>query len=80
MNDMIHVFFDYNVDNLQERFIMEKEIKYLDQLVEEYGWKYSGMMNIYVPIVRETREETVDKVIEAISVDERLKKNILAIR
>lgn len=74
MNDMMHVFFDYNVDNLQERFRIEKEIQYLDELVEEHGWKYSGLMNIYVPIVRETREETIDKVIEAISSDERLKK------
>lgn len=76
MNDMIQVFFNYDVDNLQERLGMEKEIQYLDELVEKHGWKYSGLMNVYIPIVRETREETVDKVIEAIASDERLKKYI----
>lgn len=74
MNDMIQVYFDYDVDNLQERFGIEKEIQYLDKLVEKYGWKYSGITNVYVPIVKETREETVGKVIEAITDDERLKK------
>ena len=74
MNDMIQVYFDYNVDDLQERIEIEKEIKYLDELVKKYGWKYSGMMNIYIPLVKETREETVDKVIEAIVSDERFKK------
>lgn len=74
MNDMIQVYFDYDVDNLQERIGIEKEIQYLDELVEKYGWKYSGMVNVYIPIVRETREETVGKVTEAIASDERLKK------
>jgi len=74
MNDMIQVFFDYDVDNLQERIGIEKEIRYLDELVELHGWKYSGIANIYIPVVRETREETVGKVIEAIMADERLKK------
>lgn len=74
MNDMIHVFLDYDADNLQERLDIEKEIQYLDILVEKHGWKYSGYANVYIPIVRETREETVGKVIEAIACDERLKK------
>lgn len=74
MYDMIHVFFDYDADNLQERLEVEKEIQYLDKLVEMHGWKYSGYANVYIPIVRETREETVGKVIEAIASDERLKK------
>lgn len=74
MNDMIQVFFEYNVDNLQERIGLEREIRYLDKLVELHGWKYSGVANIYFPVVAETREETVGKVIEAIRADERLKK------
>ena len=74
MKDMIQVFFDYDVDDLQERIGIEKEIRYLDELVEKHGWKYSGMANVYIPIVRETREETAGKVIEAIVSDERLKK------
>jgi len=74
MNDMINVFFDYDVNNWQERLGIEKEIQYLDTLVEKHGWKYSGFTNVYIPIVRETREETVGKVIEAIASDERLKK------
>ena len=74
MNDMIQVYFDYDVHNLQEKTEIEKEIPYLDKLVEKYGWKYSGVTNVYVPIVRETREETVGKVMEAIVSDEQLKK------
>lgn len=74
MNDMIHVFLDYDVDSWRERLGIEKEIQYLDTLVEKYGWKYSGLANVYIPMVRETREETVGKVIEAIVSDERLKK------
>ena len=74
MNDTIHVFLDYDVDNWEERLGIEKEIQYLDTLVEKNGWKYSGFANVYIPIVRETREETVSKVIEAIASDERLKK------
>ena len=74
MNDTIHVFLDYDVDNWEERLGIEKEIQYLDTLVEKHGWKYSGFANVYIPIVRETREETVSKVIEAIASDERLKK------
>ena len=74
MNDMIHVFFDYNVDNFQERLGIEAEIQYLDELVEKHGWKYSGLANVYIPIVKETREETVNNVIEAIVSDERLSK------
>lgn len=74
MNDMICVFLDYDIDNLEERFGIEKEIQYLDELVEKYGWRYSGLANTYIPIVRETREETVGKVVEAIASDERLKR------
>lgn len=74
MNDMIQVFFEYDADDLQERIGIEKEIRYLDKFVELHGWKYSGVANIYIPVVTETREETVGKVIEAIRADERLKK------
>ncbi len=74
MNDMISVFFDYDPDNWQERLEIEKTIQCLDTLVEEHGWKYSGLANTYIPIVRETREETVGRVIEAITSDERFKK------
>ena len=74
MNDMIHVFLNYDVDSWQERLGIEQEIQYLDTLVERHGWKYSGFANVYIPIVRETREETVSKVIKAIASDERLKK------
>ena len=74
MNDMIQVYFDYDVNNLQEKIEIEKEIQYLDELVEKHGWKYSGVTNVYIPIVRETREETVSKVMEAIVSDEQLKK------
>lgn len=71
MHDSIFVYLDYDMD---ERFYIDEEIKYLDKLVETQGWKYSGFANVYIPIVRETREETVDKVVEAITSDERLKK------
>lgn len=74
MNDMIQVYFDYDINNLQEKTEIEKEIQYLDELVEKYGWKYSGVTNVYIPIVRETREETIGKVMEAIVSDEQLKK------
>ena len=71
---MIQVFLEYNAEDLQERFNIQNEIKYLDELVKKHGWKYSGWSNVYIPIVRETREETVGKVIEAIESDERLKE------
>lgn len=74
MYDTIHVFLDYDIDNLEERFGIEKEIQYLDELVGKYGWKYSGFANTYIPIVRETREETAGKVAEAIASDARLKR------
>ena len=35
MNDMIFVFLDYDVDNWQERLGIEKEIQYLDEVVEK---------------------------------------------
>lgn len=74
MNDIIYIYLDYDMDDVEESLKVEKEIEYLDELVEKHGWKYSGFRNIYTPIERETREETVDKVVEAISLDERLKK------
>lgn len=74
MNDMIQVYFDYDVNNFREKTEIEKKIQYLDELVEKHGWKYSGVTNVYIPIIRETREETVGKVIEAITSDEQLKK------
>lgn len=74
MNDMIQVFLDYDANNVKERIEIEKEIQYLDELVEMHGWKYSGITNMYIPIVGEAREETVGKVIETIASDERLKK------
>lgn len=74
MNDLIMIYLDYNMDDLEERLRIEEEIKYLDKCVEKQGWKYSGFTNTYIPIVRETREETVDKVLEIIASDERLKK------
>jgi len=51
MNDMIQVYFDYDVNNLQEKIEIEKEIQYLDELVEKHGWKYSGVTNVYIPIL-----------------------------
>lgn len=74
MFDTIYVFLDYDIANLEERFGIEKEIQYLDELVGKYGWKYSGFANTYIPIVRETREETAGKVAEAIASDARLKR------
>lgn len=73
MNDIIQVYFDYDPTDLQERYKVGDDIKYLDELVKKYGWKYSGIMNMYIPIVSETKDETIDKVIEAIVSDERLK-------
>ncbi|MBO5336670.1 MAG: hypothetical protein J6A94_06015 [Lachnospiraceae bacterium] len=74
MHDLLLVYLDYDMDDAEERFCIEEEIKYLDKIVEKQGWKYSGFANAYIPIVRERREETVDKVLEAIASDERLKK------
>lgn len=74
MHDMFFMYLDYNVDNIEERLFMEEEIKYIDKLVETQGWKYSGVANMYIPIERKTREETMDKVLEVIASDERLKK------
>lgn len=74
MNDLLMIYLDYNMDDMEERLRIEEEIKYLDKLVEKQGWKYSGVANTYIPIVNQTREETVDKVLEAIAADERLKK------
>lgn len=74
MHDMFFVYLDYNVDNMEERLFIEEEIRYIDRLVEKQGWKYSGVANIYIPIERKTREETIDKVLQVIAVDERLKK------
>lgn len=74
MHDMLFVYLDYNVDNMEERLFIEEEIKYIDRLVEKQGWKYSGVANIYIPIERKTREETIGKVLQVIASDERLKK------
>lgn len=74
MHDMFFVYLDYNVDNIEERLFIEEEIMYIDKLVEKQGWKYSGVANIYIPIERKTREETIDKVLQVIASDERLKK------
>lgn len=74
MHDMFFVYLDYNMDNIEERLFIEDEIKYMDKLVEKQGWKYSGVANIYIPVERKTREETIDKVLQVIASDERLKK------
>lgn len=74
MHDMIFVYLDYNLDDEEERVCVEENIKYIDTLIEEQGWKYSGVANIYIPMERDTREETITGVLEAIVSDERLRK------
>lgn len=74
MYDIMYVFLNYDINSPEESAGIDKEIQYLDQLVEKYGWKYSGIANVYIPMVRETREETVDQVMEAITSDARLKR------
>lgn len=74
MHDMIFVYLDYNLDDEEERLCVEEDIKYIDTLIEKQGWKYSGVANIYIPMERDTREETITGVLEAIVSDERLRK------
>lgn len=74
MHDMIFVYLDYNLDDEEERVCVEEDIKYIDTLIEKQGWKYSGVANIYIPMERDTREETITGVLEAIVSDERLRK------
>lgn len=74
MHDMFLVYLDYDVDNMKERLSIDEEIRYIDRLVEKHGWKYSGVANVYVPIERKSREETIDEVFQVITTDERLKK------
>ena len=74
MHDMIFVYLDYNSDDEEERVCVEEDIKYMDTLIEKQGWKYSGVANMYIPMERDTREETITGVLEAIGSDERLRK------
>ena len=74
MYDMIFVYLDYNSDDEEERVCVEEDIKYIDTLIEKQGWKYSGVANMYIPMERDTREETIIGVLEAIDSDERLRK------
>lgn len=74
MHDMIFVYLDYNSDDEEEWVRVEEEIKYIDTLVEKQGWKYSGVANMYIPMERDSREETITGVLEAIGSDERLRK------
>ena len=74
MHDMIFVYLDYNSDDEEERVCVEEDIKYMDTLIEKQGWKYSGVANMYIPMERDTREETIIGVLEAIDSDERLRK------
>ena len=74
MHDMIFVYLDYNSDDEEERVCVEEDIKYMDTLIEKKGWKYSGVANMYIPVERDTREETITGVLEAVVSDERLRK------
>ena len=74
MYDMVFVYLDYNSDDEEERVCVEEDIKYIDTLIEKQGWKYSGVANMYIPMERDTREETIIGVLEAIDSDERLRK------
>ena len=74
MNDKMYIYFGYVADNREKRREIKEAKRYLDELVDKYGWKYSGWVNCYIPKVRDTREETVDRVKDAIKSDERLKK------
>ena len=74
MHDMFFMYLDYNVDNVEERLFVEEDIRYIDKLVEKQGWKHSGVANMYIPVERTTREETINKVLQVIASDERLKK------
>lgn len=74
MHDMIFVYLDYNLDDEEERLCVEEDIKYIDTLIEKQGWKYSGVANIYIPMERDTREETITGLLEAIVSDERFRK------
>ena len=74
MNDMIFVYLNYNLDDEGERVSVEEDIKYMDTLIEKQGWKYSGVANMYIPVERDTREETITGVLEVIASDERLRK------
>lgn len=74
MYDLIFVYLDYNSDDEEERVCVEEDIKYIDTLIEKQGWKYSGVANMYIPMERDTREETIIGVLEAIDSDERLRK------
>lgn len=74
MHDMIFVYLDYNSDDEEERVCVEEDIKYMDTLIEKQGWKYSGVANMYIPMERDSREETITGVLEAIGSDKRLRK------
>ncbi|MDD2970906.1 MAG: hypothetical protein PHE02_02085 [Lachnospiraceae bacterium] len=72
MNETLSIYLDFDI---QKRGIesMEPMLLKMDEIIKKYGWKYSGMMNLYLPMDEKERDETIYEVIKALSNTEWLK-------
>lgn len=62
MNEMFTVYLDFEPGNKENEELLNR----MDKVIEENGWKYAGVLNMYLPIEKSTRDETIHKVIDAI--------------
>lgn len=69
MNETLSVFLDFK----PEDYGIEKIIERMDQLMEENGWIYTGLSNMYRPVDGLTRDETIYKVMHTLDHTEWLK-------
>ena len=56
MNESLSVYLNLDMENESRN---EKVIGRIDELLLTVGMKYSGIMNIYVPMDRQRRDQTV---------------------
>ena len=74
MNDSLSVYLNLDMENRSRN---EEVIRKIDKLLLTVGMKYSGIMNIYVPVDRQKRDQAVFQAEELLRATDWL-KDILA--
>ena len=74
MNDSLSVYLNLDMENRSRN---EEVIRKIDKLLLTVGMKYSGIMNIYVPVDRKKRDQIVFQAEELLRATDWL-KDILA--
>ena len=50
MNDLLYVYLEWDPTDLEKNLKVETLFPRLDALLEEHGWEYTGLQNMYRPV------------------------------